>query len=616
MHAESVLREATKLISSAMTDVVDETGTYILCDENPSYQFGPRKYRDDKPVRAALLAQADSEDVYRNLIPGNQRPDGVSLVAIYQKVFYAPQDKSRFWAIAPSIPAEEALSPVKALAQKSALLAAVVLLAAMIATFFASRGLTSSLQKIARTSDEISRGNLDAELPEVKPFGEVRMLKRSIESMTTSLRDTIRSSDDREKRTRAILDSTADGIVIVSDQGRILSVNRAACQLFGFQTDELIGQQASIICPALQSADSHHDSEPLKAGEVRTLGDESEVAGRHKNGTQILLALRVTQMEYSGERLFIATVQDITEQRQAAIERQRLFAGIREAAESLATSSSEILTTTTQQSATAQQQAASVTETATTVQQLAQTAEQAAGRAREVASSAQRADEVSSSGRTAVAATITAMQGVRDQVESTAENILALAERAQAIGEIITSVNDIADQTNLLALNAAIEASRAGEHGKGFAVVAAEVKALAEQSKKATENVRQILNEIQQATNTAVISTEQGTNSVVEAQEVVREADDTIETLSETISLAARSASQIVASSGQQATALKQISDAMSQIDQSTRQSLTSTLQAEQSAKDLNALGLRMRNLIEGNGQLPKKPPTDPGLHH
>ncbi len=426
MHAESVLRDATKLIKSAVTDVVDETGTYILCDESPSYQFSSRKYRQDKPIRAALLLQADSPDFHRDLIPGDQRPDGVSLVAIYQKVFYAaPQDKSRFWAIAPSINADEALRPVKELAQKSVMLAAFVLLAAIIVTFFASRGLTSAIRKLARTSDAIARGNLDAELPKIRPFGEVRMLKRSIEAMTRNMRDTIRSSNDREQRTRAILDSTADGIVIVSDQGRIISVNSAACLLFGFQMDELIGQEASIICPALQSANSHYDSEPLRPGEVRKLGDESEVDGRHKNGTQVPLALRVTQMEYSGERLFIATVQDITERRHTALERQRLFDGIREAAESLSASSSEILATTTQQSASAQQQAASVTETATTVQQLAQTAEQAAGRAREVASSAQRADEVSNSGRTAVAATITAMQGVREQVESTAENIFS-----------------------------------------------------------------------------------------------------------------------------------------------------------------------------------------------
>jgi methyl-accepting chemotaxis protein len=271
---------------------------------------------------------------------------------------------------------------------------------------------------------------------------------------------------------------------------------------------------------------------------------------------------------------------------------------LRETIASLSASSSEILAGTSQQATGAQEQAAAIAETVATVDEVVQTSDQAAQRAKGVSESAGRTVELSKSGRKAVDDSVAGMESVREQVEAIAGSILALAEQAQAIGEIITTVGEIAEQTNLLALNAAIEASRAGEHGRGFSVVASEVKALAEQSKKATAQVRQILGDIQKATNTSVLRMEEGTRSVNIVIKVVNEAGETIRALGDTIVEAAQGANQISASAGQQAVGMSQIHHAMRNINQVTQQNLASTKQAERAAKDLNALGVRLRGLI------------------
>jgi methyl-accepting chemotaxis protein len=269
----------------------------------------------------------------------------------------------------------------------------------------------------------------------------------------------------------------------------------------------------------------------------------------------------------------------------------------------ISSATAEILAGTTQQASGAREQAAAVSETATTVDEVLQTSDQAAQRAKVVAESSQRSAESGKAGRKAVEDSIAVMGTVKEQTESIAESILALAEQSQAIGEIIATVNDIAERTNLLALNAAIEASRAGEQGKGFAVVASEIKALADQSKKATSQVRQILGEIQKATNSAVMVTEEGTKSVNTAIKVVGQAGETIKALADTIAEAAQAAAQIAASAGQQATGMAQTQQAMKNINQVTNQNVASAKQAERAAQDLNELGLKLKQLLTGDGR-------------
>jgi methyl-accepting chemotaxis protein len=273
---------------------------------------------------------------------------------------------------------------------------------------------------------------------------------------------------------------------------------------------------------------------------------------------------------------------------------------LEEAVLALTSASAEILAGTTQQASGVQEQAAAVTETVATIEQISQTAESSNDRAKAVAESSLRAVDNGVAGRRAVDETVTVMGDVKTRTESIANSILALAEQAQAIGEIIAVVNNVADQTNILAFNAAIEASRAGEQGKGFGVVASEIKSLAEQSKKATVQVRQILGEIQRATNSAVIATEHGAKTVDEALHTVHQADEAIRALTDIVSDAARSATQISASANQQSIGMAQIQRAMRDISDTTAQSLASTRQTEQAARDLDAVGSRLAELLRG----------------
>lgn len=116
--------------------------------------------------------------------------------------------------------------------------------------------------------------------------------------------------------------------------------------------------------------------------------------------------------------------------------------------------------------------------------------------------------EASQEGNKVITQSIKQIKVMSENSEEMGHVINSLGEKSTRINHVVSIINDIANQTNLLALNAAIEASRAGEHGKGFAVVADEVRKLAEQSSSATSQVSELIVDIQNGINETIQSME------------------------------------------------------------------------------------------------------------
>ena len=490
------------------------------------------------------------------------------------------------WGMVVKIDRQEALAPLLRLRYQSIAVGLVAALIVIAVAFIISRSIAEPISQLTSSVTRVAAGHFD-ERADIETHDEIGDLANEFNHMAQRLQDNIEQISTGEIRTQAILDSTADGIITIAEDGTIQSCNQAAARLFQRDSSEIISLDVDEVSHELKALVRSDNS----GGEV-----EFEIAA--PTGERVSLALRLTRMNSQGEQLVIATLQDITQRKNAERQRERLLAGIREAVGRLSTASSELLASSAKQSENAQDQAALVSQTSTTATEMTQTTHHTSERAQEVASSASRAQEVSQSGRGAVQEALGAMDDVCGQSQATAMSILSLAERSQAISAIVTTVHEIAEQTNVLALNAAVEASRAGEHGSGFAVVASEVKSLAGRSKEATQQIRQILREVQQATQAAIESTESGQQLIEAAATIVNRADNTISSLAETISEAATNAVNIVTSSGQQTDAMDLLSQSMQQADASAQHALAATRQAEQLARDLNQLGNQLQALV------------------
>ena len=430
---------------------------------------------------------------------------------------------------------------------------------------------------------------------------------------------TERKRKDEELRaaslyTRNLIEASLDPLVTISSDGKITDVNNTTEQVTGVSRERLIGNDF---------ADYFTDPEKAREGykQVFSQGTVKDypLTIRHASGrtTDVLYNASVYKNERDEVQGVVAAARDITERKRLdeelktyreqleqmvekrTAELTNVLKDVKETANVLAASSSEILAAATQVASGTAETATAISETTTTVEEVRQAARLSSDKAKNVADSAQRVAQVSQSGQKAVEETAAGMLHIRDQMESIAQTIVRLSEQSQSIGGIIASVTDLADQSNLLAVNAAIEAARAGEQGKAFAVVAQEIKSLAEQSKQATTQVRGILNDVQKATSAAVMATEQGSKAVEAGVKQSAQAGEAIRVLAESTGEAAQTATQIVASSQQQVVGMDQIGVAMESINQAGAQAAASMRQAETAAQNLHELGQKLKELVE-----------------
>lgn len=134
---------------------------------------------------------------------------------------------------------------------------------------------------------------------------------------------------ESEERLRSILQTAADAIITINERGIIDKVNAATERMFGYNRDELVGQNVKMLMPPPYSAG--HDTylaNYLRTGISRIIGTGREVMGLRKDGTVFPISLTVSQVDHLG--LFTGIIRDISERRKlqqhvllAASEEQR-----------------------------------------------------------------------------------------------------------------------------------------------------------------------------------------------------------------------------------------------------------------------------------------------------
>ena len=126
------------------------------------------------------------------------------------------------------------------------------------------------------------------------------------------------TSHKSERKFQALLESAPDAMVIVNREGRIELVNAQTEKLFGYKREEIIGEKIEALMPRRYvKQHEHHRDGYFAHPKTRAMGQDLELFGLKKDGTEFPVEISLSQIETEEGILVSSAIRDITEQRAA-----------------------------------------------------------------------------------------------------------------------------------------------------------------------------------------------------------------------------------------------------------------------------------------------------------
>ena len=118
---------------------------------------------------------------------------------------------------------------------------------------------------------------------------------------------------ESEEKFRTIFNNASDAFFFIDSEGRFIDVNRGACELTGYNYDELLQMRPHDFAGP--------DAAPLIPEHVREVQEKGsmlfETQINPKEGKPIPVEISARLIEYRGKKTFLAIVRDTTERKKA-----------------------------------------------------------------------------------------------------------------------------------------------------------------------------------------------------------------------------------------------------------------------------------------------------------
>jgi len=237
-----------------------------------------------------------------------------------QRTLFVERSSRSGWCLVHEVSHDAVLAGVHAVFELlwSAFLALAVLLT-LLPVLLVARLVRRSVSSLVEASARVSSGDLSHRFPVDGPE-EFATIAEALDSMVARL-------SENQQRTRAVLDTVADGVITVDGQALIESANRSAACMFERPAERMRGQPLSSLGPAFASVE-----ELLLGGEdSSTWSLDALPDARRSDGGAFPVDVRASLTVAAEGRLVTLTVRDLSRRREAERERLALEAELRQA---------------------------------------------------------------------------------------------------------------------------------------------------------------------------------------------------------------------------------------------------------------------------------------------
>lgn len=131
----------------------------------------------------------------------------------------------------------------------------------------------------------------EASMPEKPAYKELEQRIRTFEQDALKHRETEKALRESQQRFESLIEKNADAIIVISLDGYVRFINRAAESLLRFQFEDLVEQTFGF---------------PV------VVGESTELEVISKDGSTRIVEMRVVETEWQGEKANLATLRDIT----------------------------------------------------------------------------------------------------------------------------------------------------------------------------------------------------------------------------------------------------------------------------------------------------------------
>ncbi len=151
------------------------------------------------------------------------------------------------------------------------------------------------------------------------------MRSRKAHPMSPSKPETFAEVAAGEELLRSILATVPDAMIIIDTSGVITYFSAAAEQMFGYGSEEVLGQNIRLLMP--EPDREHHDDymrRYLETGQARIIGIGRFTVARRRNGEVFPIQLSIGEAGTGDGRVFSGFVRDLTEREEARVHLEEL----------------------------------------------------------------------------------------------------------------------------------------------------------------------------------------------------------------------------------------------------------------------------------------------------